>query len=52
MLGPQEVGGLLVVAAYSLLSRAQRRNKKKKLDNLTVKITLAPRTSMPLVGRK
>jgi hypothetical protein len=47
MLGPQEVGGLLVVVGYSLLSSRVQRNNKKKLDILSVKITLAPRNSTP-----
>ena len=43
----------MVVVGHSLLnSRAQKRNNKKKLDILTVKIKLAPRNSMPLISRK
>jgi hypothetical protein len=49
MLEPKEavwVDGPLLL----LSSRAQRRNKKKKLHILTAKIKLAPRT--PLISRK
>jgi hypothetical protein len=44
---------VLVVVGHSLLnSRAQKRNNKKKLDILTVKIKLAPRNSVPLISMK
>jgi hypothetical protein len=45
---------LLVVVDCGLLSShpVQRRNNKKTLDNLAVKIKLAPRNSMPLICRK
>lgn len=45
-------GGLLVVVGHGLLSSHVQRRNKKKLDILTVKITLAPRSLMSLISRK
>jgi hypothetical protein len=46
-------GGLLVAIGHSLLSSCgKRRNNKKKLDNHTMKIKLAPRNSTPLISKK
>ena len=53
LLGYWLVGCLLAAVGHSLLStHAQRRNNKKKLDILMVKIKLAPRNLVPLVNRK
>ena len=53
LLGYWLVGCLLAAVGHSLLStHAQRRNNKKKLDILMVKIKLAPKNSVPLISRK
>jgi hypothetical protein len=57
--GPQELGSCwcccwLIGSNYCwpVLLHVQRRNKKKKLDILRVKIKFAPRNSTPLISRK
>jgi hypothetical protein len=46
------LGCLVAVGRDLLSSYAQRRNNRKTLDILTVKIKLVPRNLTPLISRK